>query len=201
MRKAVTAGTAVSILVLAGVCAAHLHSGSYIMNYPGSECRELHTISGSQGHGRFSILGQGYEGTDPDDWMEIFCPFWTVEQLDLGVHRWDWTPGPGVLVHVRVSILDNSESQNTSCWLHTSDSLDWDGADGYADWEASTKGTTSGTGLNNLDFQASPDQYRMRDGFLALHCEVPPAEGEHGELPTRIAGYRLEIIRQPKDAN
>jgi hypothetical protein len=198
--NAIAAGAAGLILAAAGVCGARLHSGSYIVHFPGTECRELHTVAGAEGRGRFSESGQGYEGVDPDDRMHLFCPLWTVEQLDLGRHRWDWTPGPGVRVIALVDIIDNSDSQNTRCRLHTSDSLDWSG-DGYADWEASEWTSTSGTGLSSLVFEASPEQYVMRDGFLALHCQVPPAEGEHGELSTRIAGYRLQVIRPPEDAN
>lgn len=199
-RDAIAAGAALLVLAVAGVCGARLHSGSYVLHFPGTECRELHTVAGAEGHGRFNEYGQGYEGVDPNDWMHLFCPLWYVEQLDIGRHRWDWTPGPGVLVHARVDIIDNHEALDTTCWLHTSDSLDWDG-DHYADWDASEGMTTCGTGLTNLPIDASWDQYTMRDGFLALYCEVPPIEAGHGAQPTRIAGYRLTVTRDHYDAN
>jgi hypothetical protein len=205
-RDAIAAGAALLVLAAAGVCGARLHSGSYVMNFPGSECRELHTIAGSGGHGRFNEYGQGYEGIDPDHWMQVFCPLWYVEQLDIGRHRWDWTPGPGMTVHVRVDVIDNHESLDTTCWLHTSDSLDWDG-DHYADWDASEGQSTYGTGLTNLGLWAgasswaSGNQFERRDGFLALYCEVPPIEAGHQAKPTRIAGYRLTVTREQYDAN
>ena len=86
-RDVVATGAALLVLAAAGVCAARLHSGSYIMNFPGSECRELHTAAGAEGHGRFSENGQGYEGADPDEWMHLFCPFWYAEQLDIRSER------------------------------------------------------------------------------------------------------------------